>query len=118
MRVLKELAKELTTPLAIIYNKCIDKDTLPSQWKEAIVTQIFKKGCKTDPSNFRPVSLTSVVCKKSWKELYQKAYWNMERAIPFSSIYNCQPKVAHLDVYRVIQTININFTYIQRSFIM
>ena len=32
-RILKELAKELTTPLAIIYNKCIDKGTLSSQWK-------------------------------------------------------------------------------------
>ena len=28
-RILKELAKELTTPLAIIYIKCIDKSTLP-----------------------------------------------------------------------------------------
>ena len=62
-RILKELATELTTPLTIIYNKCIDKGTLPSQWKEAIVTPIFKKGCKSDPSNYRPVSLTSVVCK-------------------------------------------------------
>ena len=52
-RILKELAKELTTPLAIIYNKCIGKGTLPSQWKEAIVTPIFKKGCKSESSNYR-----------------------------------------------------------------
>ena len=61
-RILKELAKELATPLAIIY-KYINKGTLPSQWKEVIVTPISKKGCKSDPSNYRPVSLTSVVCK-------------------------------------------------------
>ena len=35
-----------------------------------------------------------------------------------NSIYKCLPKVERLDVYRVIQTININCTYIQRSFIM
>ena len=62
-RIFKELVKELTTSLIIIYNKCIDKGTMPSQWKEDIVTPIFKKEWKSDPSNYRPVSLTSVVCK-------------------------------------------------------
>ena len=47
-RILKKLAKELTTPLAIIYNKCIDKGTLPSQWKEAIVTP--KRGASRTPA--------------------------------------------------------------------
>ena len=52
-RILKELVKELTILLVIIYNKCIDKGTLPSQWKEAIVTPIFKKGCKSDPQQLQ-----------------------------------------------------------------
>lgn len=32
-------------------------------WKLANVSPLFKKGLKSDPSNYRPISLTSIVCK-------------------------------------------------------
>ena len=37
--------------------------TLPSVWKHAYVSPIFKKGNKSDPKNYQPVSLTSLICK-------------------------------------------------------
>ena len=36
---------------------------VPSEWKEANITLLFKKGSRNKPEHYRPVSLTSVVCK-------------------------------------------------------
>ena len=36
---------------------------VPADWKLANVTPIFKKGSKSVPGNYRPVSLTCVICK-------------------------------------------------------
>jgi hypothetical protein len=62
-RVLRECSKELAKPLSIIFNKSFQSGTLPNLWSRANIIPLFKKGNKLDPSNYRPVSLTSVVCK-------------------------------------------------------
>ena len=62
-RLLKEIGTSIAEPLSIIMNKSIEEGTVPLDWKDANVTPIYKKGKKTDPGNYRPVSLTSVVCK-------------------------------------------------------
>ena len=62
-RVLKELATVLSYPLKLLFDKTIAQGKLPSQWKVAEVRPIFKKGNKTSPGNYRPVSLTPIICK-------------------------------------------------------
>ena len=62
-RVLKECAAELARPLTLLFKTSMKDGTLPQAWKEANVTPIFKKGTRSDASNYRPVSLTSVCCK-------------------------------------------------------
>jgi hypothetical protein len=61
--LLKELADQVTKPLAIIYNKWLTSGDVPEDWRRANVTLIYKKGMKSDPANYRPVSLTSICCK-------------------------------------------------------
>jgi hypothetical protein len=62
-RVLLELADGLAPALTSIFNKSMEEGVVPPDWKEANVTPIFKKGSKSSPGNYRPVSLTSVSCR-------------------------------------------------------
>ncbi|NXM07615.1 PO22 protein, partial [Tyrannus savana] len=59
-RVMRELVKELAKLLSIIYQQSWLSGEVPDDWELVNVTPIHKKGCKEDPGNSRPVSLTSV----------------------------------------------------------
>ena len=63
VRFLKEVAYEISPALSLIFQASLDQGTLPSIWKTAKVVPIYKKGNKSDPCNYRPVSLTSICCK-------------------------------------------------------
>ena len=62
-RILHDLAEELAGPLAIIYTRLMEDKAVPDIWLWSHVCPIFKKGSKSDPGNYRPVSLTCVVGK-------------------------------------------------------
>ena len=46
-----------------MFKRSLDEGLLPEDWKRANVIPIFKKGEISDPGNYRPISLTSAVCK-------------------------------------------------------
>ena len=62
-RVLKELSSELASIFTLLFQASIHQQSLPDIWKHANVNPIYKKGDKTNPSNYRPVSLTCITCK-------------------------------------------------------
>jgi hypothetical protein len=49
----------LIQPITAIFNLSLYYNAIPSQWKNALVIPIFKKGDRRSASNYRPVSLTS-----------------------------------------------------------
>ena len=61
--MLKEAKHQISRPLSILFSKSLSAGKVPSEWKLANVTPIFKKGDKSQPGNYRPISLTSIVCK-------------------------------------------------------
>ncbi|CAM5164461.1 unnamed protein product [Natator depressus] len=77
-RILKELAHEIASPLARIGNESVNSGVVPCDWRIANIIPIFKKGKKRDPGNYRPVSLTSVVCKVLEKILKEKVVKDIE----------------------------------------
>ena len=62
-RILKECKEQLDEPIARIFMKSLDTGIVPRLWRQANVVPIFKKGDKAEGSNYRPISLTSVVGK-------------------------------------------------------
>ena len=62
-KFLKLSSKTLALPFTLLFNKTLSEGCIPEEWKTAEVRPIFKKGDKTQPGNYRPVSLTSVICK-------------------------------------------------------
>ena len=60
---MKEHANDIAPVLTNIFQEAINSGVVPQGWKNANVTAVFKKGGKTDPNNYRPISLTSVASK-------------------------------------------------------
>ncbi|KAK3108052.1 hypothetical protein FSP39_000221 [Pinctada imbricata] len=95
-KFLKETAKEISQPLSILCRLSLDQSVIPAQWKQANISAIHKKGNKDTPSNYRPISLTSLACKTMEKLLRDQLVKHMnsnklftEHQHGFRSGYSC-----------------------------
>ena len=67
-RLLQSLAKEITPVVHSIFTQSLCTGELPTEWTQANVAPIFKKGSKLQAENYRPVSFTCklfehIICK-------------------------------------------------------
>ena len=59
----KEAADKIAPAITLLFQASLNQGNTSSTWRKALVVPISKKGSKSDASNNRPISLTSVLCK-------------------------------------------------------
>ena len=62
-KLLMKTVEQIRIPLARVFNLSLKERVVPFEWKEANIIPLFKKGSRNKSDNYRPVSLTSVICK-------------------------------------------------------
>ena len=71
--LLKDCAKHISRPLCYIINinLSLNTSTVPTIWKHARITPIFKSGKTSEPCNYRPISVLPVISKILKKAVHQ-----------------------------------------------
>ena len=62
-KLLLEIVEQIIIPLATVFSLSLEEGIVPLEWKEANIIQFFFKRFEKQSENYRPVSLTSVICK-------------------------------------------------------
>ena len=62
-KLLMETVEQISIPPARIFSLSLKEGVVPFEWKEANIIPFFKKGSRNKSENYRPLSLTSVICK-------------------------------------------------------
>ena len=73
-KMLKSVSKTVSKPLCILMNRSFHEGIFPDIWKLANVIPIFKKGDKSEPSNYRPVALLSCIGKLQERIVFKNMY--------------------------------------------
>ena len=61
--ILNAAADQLAPILTTLYQTSLDCGQIPTDWRDARIVPVYKKGDKHKPANYRLVSLTSSTCK-------------------------------------------------------
>ena len=61
--LLQKCSSVLAGPLRLLWTKSLREGTVPESLKFGLVTAIFKSGDKSDPKNYRPITMSSHISK-------------------------------------------------------
>ncbi|CAB4042628.1 Hypothetical predicted protein [Paramuricea clavata] len=76
-RLLLELADEIAPSLSKLLNMSLSLGVVPSKWKLANITPVFKADDPTLSSNYRPISLLCVLSKVLERCIHNHSYLHL-----------------------------------------
>ena len=71
-KTIKFSASVLADHLAHFFNICFEKECFPNFLKNAKILPLYKNGDKTEPDNYRPISLLSCISKLFEKLIFKR----------------------------------------------
>lgn len=79
-QMLKHLPTSSLILLLEVFNQIWTSGKLPSTWKEATIIPLPKPGKEhSDPNNYRPIALTSCLCKTMERMVNNRLVWQLEK---------------------------------------
>ena len=111
---LRNLPERALLEVLSCFNQLWAERSFPPSWRESIVVPILKQGKdKSDPNNYRPISLTSCLCKVMERMVNRRLVWWLERRNLLSTVQCGFPR-GRSTVDHLVRTEN----YIQEAFVL
>ena len=107
-RILKLSAKVIAPSLTIIFIQTILAGIFPNDWKIATITPIFKSDVKDKMTNYRPISVISIISSEwqtiesnNYENMYTSRFWFRPTIISYlhkllTKMFKCRLKTRHV----------------------
>ena len=69
----------IARPLTVPMNRSIAEGSIPSHWKHAVVTPVYKSDSRTDPNNYTPISVLPVFSKILERAVHKMVYTYLQQ---------------------------------------
>ena len=81
-RLLKTTARELSPSLSRLFNESFRRGEQPQDWRDATVSPLYKKAERSLVTNYRPISLLSVISKVQERIVHKRLYKHVTPFLP------------------------------------